>query len=89
MPKPASTAVKEQCQDGIEVAHQFSITLANECGMPVRMRLLLKGGGSLHFQEPECGNGAVVFDGVVSAGAPVPLKCTSKTYPKGNGSKST
>lgn len=88
MPKPATSAVKDLCEDGIAVAHKFSITLANQCGIPVRMMLRLKGGGSLHFQEAECGNGAVVFDGVVSS-TPVSRSCTSATYPAGSGSKST
>ena len=88
MPKPAA-ATKDLCQDDVSLPHQFSITLANQCTVPVRVRLRLQGGGSLRFQEPRCGNGAVLFDDVITPGTPVPVTCTSAVETLGSGSKAT
>jgi hypothetical protein len=80
MPKaPASD--KNLCQNDSATAHTFSITLANQCDVPVKLMLNLMGGGSLNFQGTDCGAGAVLFNDFVPGGGGSRLfQCTSQTY---------
>lgn len=80
---------KNLCRNGSETSHAFSITLANQCDLPVKLMLKLKGGGSLDFQEAGCGNSAVLFNEFLAAGDSKPFTCTSKDYSTREGKRAT
>lgn len=79
MPKRAASD-KNLCRHDPATSHTFSITLANECEVSVKLKLMLKGGGSLHFKEPKCGNGAVLFNDYLAGGVSEPFPCTTTAY---------
>lgn len=88
MPKPPA-AGKNLCRNGSGTSHAFSITLANQCDLPVKLMLKLKGGGSLDFQEARCGNSAVLFNEFLAAGGSKPFTCTSQNYSTKNARRAT